>query len=136
MAIQKWNKSKPLKDEKSVNKLQQQYHFSLSTELEDCIFKNNGARPKPNTIKLKTGKENDIKILLSYNQDDVENIYAIIDFFMKKYEGRIIPFASDSSGNYYCEQNKKEIILWTQDEEIIPVCSDFNQFLDSIYELE
>ena len=46
----------------------------------------------------------------------------------------MIPFASDSAGNYYCEQGNR-IVLWTQSNEILPVCNGFEQFLENLYEI-
>lgn len=135
MAVQKWSRPKPLENPMAVKQLQEKYGFALSGDLTNCILSNNGARPRPNTIVLKNGEENDVKMLLSYNQNDPENIYKVIEYFIKTYNGSLIPFASDSAGNYYCEQGKR-IVLWTQNNEIMPVCNSFPQFLDSLYELE
>lgn len=135
MAVQKWSRPKPLDNPMAVKQLQEKYGFALSGDLTNCILSNNGARPRPNTIVLKNGEENDVKMLLSYNENDPENIYKVIEYFIKTYNGSLIPFASDSAGNYYCEQGKR-IVLWTQNNEIMPVCNSFPQFLDSLYELE
>lgn len=135
MAVQKWSRPKPLDNPIAVKQLQEKYGFALSGDLTNCILSNNGARPRPNTIVLKNGEENDVKMLLSYNENDPENIYKVIEYFIKTYNGSLIPFASDSAGNYYCEQGKR-IVLWTQNNEIMPVCNSFPQFLDSLYELE
>ncbi len=135
MALQKWNRPKPIENPEVVKQLEEKYGFSISDDLKDCILSNNGARPKPNTIVLKNGEEDDIKILLSYNGNDPENIYKIIEYFIANYSGTLIPFASDSAGNYYCEQDGK-IVLWTQSNELIPVCDSFSQFLEGLYELE
>ncbi len=135
MAIQKWSRPKPLENPSAVKQLQEKYGFALSGDLTNCILSNNGARPRPNAIILKNGEENDVKLLLSYNENDPENIYKVIEYFIKTYSGSLIPFASDSAGNYYCEQGKR-IVLWTQNNVILPVCSSFLQFLDSLYELD
>lgn len=136
MPLQKWSRIKPLVNPKAIVQLEQKYGFSLSEDLKKCVISNNGARPKPNTIVLKNGEENDVKILLSYNDGDPENIYKVIEYFMKNYNGTLIPFATDSAGNYYCEQNEQHIILWTQNDERLPVCDSFLQFLESLYDLK
>lgn len=134
MALQKWSKPKPLNNPIAIKQLEEKYDFSLSDDLVNCILANNGARPRPNTIELENGEENDVKVLLSYNDSDSENIYKVIEYFVNTYNSKLIPFAVDSAGNYYCEQEKK-IVLWTQNEEILPVCNSFSQFLESLYEL-
>lgn len=135
MSLQKWVRTKQLNNPMAIKELKSRYGITLSTDLENCIQFYNGAKPRPNTIMLKNGEENDVKALLSYNEGDPENIFKVIEFFVKKYQGSLIPFASDSAGNYYCEQGKR-IVLWTQNNEILPVCNSFSQFLDSLYELE
>lgn len=135
MALEKWTKSKPLKNPIAIRQLEEKYGFSLSDDLVKCILSNNGARPRPNTIELKNGEENDVKLLLSYNDSDSENIYKVIEYFNETYNCSLIPFAVDSAGNYYCEQGKR-IVLWTQNKEIFPVSNSFSQFLESLYELE
>lgn len=132
MAVEKWIKSRPLNDPISIRQLEKKYAFSLSDDLVSCIISNNGGRPRPNTIELRNGEENDVKLLLSYNDNDTENIYRVIEYFIDNYNGTLIPFAMDSSGNYYCEQGKR-IVLWTQNKEILPVCNSFAQFLENLY---
>lgn len=135
MSLQKWIRTKQLNNPLVIKELKSKYGIMLSTDLENCIQFNNGAKPRPNIIMLKNGEENDVKALLSYNDGDPENIFNVIEFFAKKYQGALVPFASDSAGNYYCEQGKR-IVLWTQNNEILPVCNSFSQFLDSLYELK
>ena len=135
MALQSWRRPKTLINPMAVKQLEEKYGFTVSKELSECILLHNGARPKPNTITLENGEENDVKILLSYNENDPENIYRIIEYFIENYKGKLIPFAVDSAWNYYCEQEKR-IVLWTQSKEIFPVCSNFSQFLESLYEIE
>lgn len=134
MALQKWSRQKPLNNPIVIKQLEEKYGFSLSDDLVNCILANNGGRPRPNTIELKNGEENDVKLLLSYNESDPENIHKVIEYFIDTYNGTLIPFAVDSSGNYYCEQGKR-IVLWTQNKEIFPVSNSFAQFLEALYEL-
>lgn len=133
MALEKWSRVKPLKDPKSIEVIEKKFGCNLSSELKDCILENNGGRPKLDFIKLENGEEYDVKILLSYNEDDIENIYKVSEFFIKNFNGKMIPFASDSAGNYYCECDGK-IVLWTQDDEVLSVCDGFKDFLNSLYE--
>ena len=135
MALEKWIKIKLLENPTAINALEEKYKFFLSDELRNCILSNNGARPRPNVIRLQNGEENDVKTFLSYNRGDTENIYKVIDYFIKEYNGTLIPFAIDSAGNYYCEKGKN-IVLWTQNKEILYVCDNILQFLELLYELE
>lgn len=73
-------------------------------------------------------------MLLSFNETDRENIYKVIGYFISRYQRNLVPFASDSAGNYYCEKEDK-IVLWTQDGEVIPVSASFGDFLNSLHEV-
>lgn len=132
MALQQWRKPKPLSDPNAIQQLEKKYGVKLSKALADCIRANNGGRPKPNAVPFKNGGESDMKMLLSYNEEDLENIYRVIGFFVQNYKGRLVPFATDSGGNYYCEMGK-QIVYWTQGGEIYPVCDSFEELLASLY---
>lgn len=93
-----------------------------------CIFNNNGGNPTPKVLVTDTGTEYEVKSLLSYNEEDTENIYKVIDFFVKNYGTSVLPYAKDSGGNYYCVKNGK-IVFWTQDMEFYPVCASFSDFI-------
>lgn len=134
MPMVSWRRVKPLKRLNAVEEFERKYNCSLSDELKSCIIAYNGGRPFPKTIHLANGEENDVKVLLSFNEDDIEAVNNIAPFFMEHFHGELIPFATDSSGNYYCEQ-RGAIVLWTQNEEIFSVCDSFSAFLDSLYEL-
>ena len=134
MAIQKWLKVKVLKDSNSVLDIEQQLECTISDELRQCIRDHNGGRPTPNVIRLVCGEENDVDALLSFNEEDMNSVYRIKAFFAEKYLGILFPFASDSAGNYYCE-NKGKIVLWTQDDEVFDVCNSFGEFLEALYAL-
>lgn len=130
-----WVRVKPLEDSESIDRLEKQYQFALSPALKTCIQNYNGGRPRPNTVRLANGQENDVKMLLSYNQADIETVYRVLPFFIDLFHGSVIPFATDSAGNYYCER-AGEILLWIQGEEkLYPVCGGFSAFLDAFYEL-
>ena len=85
-------------------------------------------------MPLGNGDESDVKSLLSFNEADKENIYKVIEYFNSQYHGKLVPFASDSAGNYYCEK-KGSIVLWTQEGEVIPVSDSFADFLNSLHEV-
>lgn len=129
-----WKRCRALSNPNAVNDFMKKYNCILSKELVDCIITNNGGRPYPDVVSLGNGDESDVKALLSFNETDKENAYKIIEYFISKYHGSLVPFASDSAGNYYCEKGRK-IVLWTQDGEVIPVANSFTDFIDSLHEV-
>lgn len=126
-----WNKIKPLTNPDAITQFESRYHITIPDDLKNCIKEYNGGRPFPNTIKTKKGKEYDVKLLLSYNQEDIETIYKCISYFYGK---NLFPFAVDSSGNYYCICNDK-VVLWVQNDKIYDISDSFSAFISSLYEL-
>ncbi len=134
MALEKWIRVKPLKNPKAVDELRNEYGIKISKALETCIRENNGGKPRPKGITFRDGFESDVKLFLSYNRDDTETIYNVIDFFIENYKGKLVPFATDSCGNYYCEKDGN-IVYWEQSGGVRPVCRSFGEFLDSLYDI-
>lgn len=134
MALQKWFRPKPLQDPDAIRKLEKEYGVKLSKELAACILANNGANPRPDVVPFPNGSSSDMKALLSYNKDDLENIYDVIDFFVKHYKGRLVPFAGDSFGNYYCEMGK-QIVYWTQEGKVFALYDSFEDLLESLCDI-
>lgn len=133
MTLLEWINVKPLVNKNAINDFEKKYKLTLPEDFKKCVANNNAGSPTYYAIKAKTGDEFDVKTLLSFNENDVENIYKIIDYFINQFCGKIIPFASDSAGNYYCFDDNK-VILLTQDDDIIPICDSFSDFIGSLYE--
>lgn len=131
MASITWRRVKTLNDINAVDNFEKKYGISVPNDLKKCIINNNGGRPTPKTLKTKDGEELEVKALLSYNKDDIENIHNVIEYFIDNYSGKLLPFALDSAGNYYCIKDGK-VVLWTQDSVIYEICDSFTEFLNMI----
>lgn len=123
-----WRSVKKLNAPDPVGVFEKKYGFVIPDDLESCIINNNGGRPTPKVFTTDAGAEYEVKSLLSYNEEDSENIYKVIDFFVKNYGTTVLPFARDSGGNYYCVKNGK-IVFWTQEMEFYSVCDSFSDFI-------
>lgn len=131
MSLSVWARVKPLQDTEAISKLEKKYNLALPVALKECILENNGARPRPNNIKSKLDERFDVKLLLSYNHEDIENIYNVVEYFIKEFNSDLIPFASDSGGNYFCMRNDA-VVLWTQQGDIIDICDSFTEMLENL----
>ena len=123
-----WRRVKKLNEPDAISAFEERYGFLIPNALKECISKNNGGRPNPKVFTTNSGAEYEVKALLSYNAEDVESIYKVIDFFIKEYGTSMLPFAEDSGGNYYCVKEGK-IVFWTQDMEVYPICDTFSDFI-------
>lgn len=130
----KWKYIKPLKDEKSLDIIEEKFNFKIPIDLKECILKNNGGRPSRKVFDTDKSVERVIKTLLSYNENDIENIYRVLDIF-KKEEIDLLPFAIDPSGNYICVDKENSVVLWNHETNIVEyIAKSFSEFLNRLYE--
>ena len=132
-----WKRVKPLSQSNSLNIFEQDYGITLPHNLKEFIIINNGGRPNLDIIKTPDGNEVEIKALLSFNKEDTENIYKVIDYFKKQFNGKIFPIATEPSGDYFCiDINSNSIVYWKHEtNELTFIASDFVEFLDNLYKL-
>ena len=106
-----WKYVKALKDENAVKKFLNQYGVNLPMNLISIIEKNNGGRPSEKSIITETKQEYVFKSLLSYNKDDLENIYSVYPESFKS--TKLYPLGTDAAGNFVCFDycNNKYVLL-------------------------
>ena len=58
--------------------------------------------------------------LLSFNEDDTENIYNVIEYFKGQFNGNILPIAMEPSGDYFCiDLTKNSIVYWNHENDVL-----------------
>lgn len=80
----------------------------LSQELSGIMLKYNNGRPERNCFDTKTEQRMTIKKILSYNEEDKDNVYIFRDLIDKGY----IPFAITEFGDIICESKEKTVYLY------------------------
>ncbi|MEG0297529.1 MAG: SMI1/KNR4 family protein [Clostridium sp.] len=132
-----WKRVKKLSSINSINKFEQDYGITLPDLLKEFIIINNGGRPSLDITKTEAGREVEIKSLLSFNQEDTENIYNVIEYFKKEFNGTIVPIATEPSGDYFCiDITTGSIVYWDQETNAVTFISkNFNEFINSLYVL-
>lgn len=132
-----WKRVKPLIQSNSLNKLEQDYGIELSNNLKEFIIANNGGRPSLDIIKTEDGREVEIKALLSFNKEDVENIYRVIDYFKEQFSSKILPIATEPSGDYFCVDITDDSIVYWEHEtnKLTFIAKDLEGFLECLYKL-
>lgn len=134
MAVDNWIRVKPLINQFAIEELETKYDIVLPESLKLCIKENNAGRPRPNGFKTNSGNELEFRALISYNKEDNNSIYNVIDYFMDEYAGKMIPFAFDSAGNYFCIRDNR-VFFWTQENEFYELASDFEKFVEQICDI-
>ena len=114
-----WEYSVPLVDANKIDEIESKLIIKIPQQLKELIINNNAGYPSLSKCNIPGFGENDVKMLLSYNETDDETIFQIIDFFVKKFHKRVLPFASDSGSGYYCV--KDDIIVFVSEETWIPI---------------
>ena len=128
-----WTFSSPLSDSAAIAALESNYGIVIPAELKKIIQSHNGAHPTPDRCTIPKWGTTNVKMLLSYNRDDPETIYDVIDYFMTRTHKRLIPFATDSGSGYFCM--KDSLVVYTADEELFPitVAESFASFLTKLF---
>lgn len=119
MANINWNYSIPLSDKNKIDEIESKLLIKIPQELKELIVNYNAGYPSLSNCRVPGFGETDFKMLLSYNEDDDENIYQVIDFFIKKFHKRVLPFGSDSGSGYFCI--KDDIIVYVSEKDWIPI---------------
>lgn len=132
-----WKRVKPLILPNSVDKFEQDYEITLPDSLKEFITNNNGGRPSLDIIKTEDGREVEIKALLSFNKEDTENIYKVIEYFNEQFNSKIVPIATEPSGDYFCiDITNDSIVYWEhEDNKLTFIAKDLDEFLNCLYEL-
>lgn len=125
-----WRLSTPLKDPGAVGAVEERYGIRLPEALRTAILEHNGGVPSPSRCLVPGICTTRVKLLLSYNQDDPETVYDVLEFFLARSHKRLIPFASDPGSGYFCV--KDGAVVYAPDEELVTVA--VADSLDSFWE--
>ncbi len=111
----------------------------------NCASQYHGGSPNLNLFDFKGHEEVIFGSLLSFNEEDTNNIVSVYNDIKQVLPRGTVPFAADPFGNYICftYQDKVEepvITFWdheaalmTPDRSISYVCKDFDSFLELLY---
>ena len=125
-----WKYVKPITLE-NIAHVEEKVGYQLPDNLKAVILENNNGRPERDCFDTEINQGLQFKQLLSFNDNDEENIYTYIDLIKKE---KIFPFADDPAGNLICIDHEK-IILWnheTNEKEFI--AKSLEEFINNLYE--
>ena len=125
-----WIHNNPLDSPEVLANFENDYGITLPSSFKVFVTINNYAAPLPDSVIIKGFGETDVKRLLSFNREDTETVYQVIDYFSKL---DLIPFAPDSYGNYFCLSDKT-VVFWNHETDVqYDLQCTFDEFLESIY---
>jgi cell wall assembly regulator SMI1 len=128
-----WKYVKKLTNDNAVEEFERKNQISFPEDLKQCIKMHNGGRPSRNIFDTDKTKERMFKTLLSFNNNDVENIDKYFHVIQTKLKN-LLPFASDPGGNFLCIQNNKVVLYLHDTGNIEKVADSFSEFLKNLYD--
>lgn len=127
-----WKYVKELKNENAIDDFEKEHNFLYPQDLKQILFKFNGGRPSLKYYDLPSEKDKEFKTLLSFNEDDIENIYKY--YPLDSSDKSLIPIASDPAGNYFVLKDNV-IYLWNHEtDSLCKITSTFTEFLNSLHD--
>ena len=125
-----WKYVKPTTIEK-IQYVEKNCSIKLPQDLKDLILQYNNGRPECSSFNI-NGKEHVFKKLLSYNKEDIENIYPYIDILRKESKD-LFPIASDPAGNFIC-LSEGRIVYWEHElRKKTFICNTISELINSLY---
>lgn len=114
-----------------IQKIEKLYGLKFSDDFSEFFLMNNGGIPKK-PICVVDGEEYEVRSFLAFGDDEYYSIKKPIDYFQKHTNGKIIPFAVDSGGNYFClNVENKKVYFWSHDDDLYYfLCDSFAKFID------
>lgn len=130
--IRNWKYVKKTTEEK-IKSVESKYNVILPDDLKELVLKNNNGRPDPNSFDTKKNKDRVIKKLLSFNEEDSDNIYTFANILLKETEG-LFPFAIEPSGDLICLHNNEIVHLNLETLEVEFISKTVSDFIDMLHE--
>lgn len=128
-----WKKGTAVGDD-VIEKVEAKYNIILPTEYRNTVRMHNYAYPVPNIFDSEVSKEHVFNRLLSFDENDVENIFVFIPFLGES-NGSLFPFGFDPFGNILCLE-KEKVVLWMHDTDKVEfVSNSFGEFLKGLYSI-
>ena len=131
-----WKYVKPIKGSTVLNKLEEELGIKFPKSYVDCATLNNGGRPPKN----KVNDNLTMRSLVRIDELAELNVSETLKTIKDRLPSRIIPFADDSFGNYFCfdfsQANEPSIVFWDHEEKtdkaLMLVSDSFDNFIARI----
>ena len=121
-----WKYVKTISESK-LSEVETKLGIKLSQKLREIILKYNNGRPQRTCFDTKTEQCKTIKKILSYNEEDKDNVYMFNDLIDKGY----MPFAITEFGDVICESKEKTIYLYKHElDEFEWVAENIREFIN------
>ncbi len=130
-----WKYVKPLLSAESISKFETLVKYKFPDAFKKCVLENNGGRPNSRTFDTDCTKERELKSFLSFNKDDIENVWKIAEWNKSELSDKYVAFAIDNFGNLICFDIKNNNIIFLDHETLNTekITDDFISFMNGLY---
>lgn len=109
--------------------------IQLSEDIEAFLLAHNNGRPRPNQFDTNETQGRLFDKLLSFNLNDVENIFTAYEQLKSRLPSHLVALAMDPFGNYVClDKENLNVVFWlheTGDQE--KTGKQWKAWLNSLY---
>ncbi|MCL2797367.1 MAG: SMI1/KNR4 family protein [Firmicutes bacterium] len=128
-----WKVARPLVDKTPIEKFEKMIGAIMPNDYVECAVKNNAGYPVQEVFLTESGVEHVFNNLLSFDESKRMNIFKTYESARTVTGNKgLVPFASDSFGNYICFDfaSGAKVVFWDHEtNKIDPVCSTFTELL-------
>lgn len=131
-----WKYVKPLSSVDCINEFESLVNYSFPTEFKNCVLHNNGGRPNKRVFDTDVQRERSLKTFLSFNKEDRETIWKILEWNKTQLLDNYIAFAIDNFGNLICfDKSKQRIVFYNlESDRVEQIANNFSEFMRGLYE--
>ena len=127
-----WDFVLPLEDDSILDNFEIDYAYRIPEDLRQLIIKNNAGMPEQNIFD--SPREGMVLAgLLSFNKNDDQTVYMVLNNFIENGKIKMLPFGTDGFGNIICMKDDK-VVFWsheTEDTKII--ANSLDDFLEMLH---
>lgn len=133
-----WKYVKALKSENAIEEFESTIKFEFPESFKEIVTNYNGGRPEKDIYDTDKTKERTIKSLLSFNKEDKENIWKMVEWDSNGLCKQYITFAIDHFGNLICFSVKDKTIVFIDMETLTTeiIAPDFSAFIGKLYTVD
>jgi cell wall assembly regulator SMI1 len=137
-----WEDCRGELQEAEVQRVEQALGATFPEDYRACVKKCHGGRPRDNNFSFvdpKVGRmESCLAVLLSFSEDDIENIVETHRRLQPYLPTGVIPIADDGGGDFVClqyaTQARPSVVYWHHgDRSVTPLSDSFSGFLGMLY---
>lgn len=131
-----WKYVKALKSAELISEYEKKTGYVFDEAFKKCVMENNGGRPAKKVFDTDKTKERELKSFLSFNREDRETVWKILEWNKEELTDKYVPFVIDGFGNLICfdKSSKKVVFVNHEDLSVEVIANDFEEFMSGLYE--